>query len=601
MNSRFFLYLLLVVCFCTCRNEPAADTPPETDESQLPLASKVPFKNTDNVLRVGMRVEPPGLNPVLSTQAASRYVGEMIFQTLNSKDPQTFAQVPLLASVADISQEADGTVSYAYLLDERATWPNGLPVTVADVIFSLKIVLNPLVRSGAYRSYYEFISKVITNPSNERRFKIMTKRPYLLAEQSIGSLNIYPEYAYDPEGKMRNISLGDLTDNATAKRLAENNADLQAFAEAFSTPERAHDPELIVGSGPYQLTSWEDGQRLTLDRRDDYWAPKSDDPWMAAKAERIVFQFIPDEGTMGNALRDELIDVVLDLGVEPFKEFRQEDYLKERYAFSTVPSIKYFGLLLNQDNPLLLDAPTRRALAHLVNVDEMMETIFPGGLAERAYGPVLSSKSYFNADLPPINYDPDRAATLLAEAGWADTNNDGILDKEIDGTRQEFTFELLIFSPSEAGETVAALTSESFASAGIDVTTVRKDGRSLYGAMNKGEYAMSLAGFGFDPNPDDFTQTWASTSVPPNGTNRTGFKNAEADRLMQQIRATLDDKARLPLYRRFQEIIYENQPMIFLFSPRDRIVVSRRFSYEGTSLSPNVDLNAITQESWNKD
>ncbi|MEO0732379.1 MAG: hypothetical protein AAFZ52_06065, partial [Bacteroidota bacterium] len=137
MNFRIPLYLLLVVCLCACKQDkPSEPTGPQP----------IPHKNTDNVLRVGMRVEPPGLNPVLSTQATARYVGEMIFQTLTSKDPQTFEQVPLLASTPDVSREADGTVSYAYLIDERATWPNGLPVTAADVIFSLKIVLNPLVR-----------------------------------------------------------------------------------------------------------------------------------------------------------------------------------------------------------------------------------------------------------------------------------------------------------------------------------------------------------------------------------------------------------------------------------------------------------------------
>jgi peptide/nickel transport system substrate-binding protein len=96
-----------------------------------------------------------------------------------------------------------------------------------------------------------------------------------------------------------------------------------------------------------------------------------------------------------------------------------------------------------------------------------------------------------------------------------------------------------------------------------------------------------------EPNPDEFTQVWASNSVPPNGSNRSGFANKEADRLIKQIATTMKASDRDPLYRRFQDIIYENQPMVFLFSPAKRLVVSKRFKYSTTSLSPGLDYNAM--------
>jgi peptide/nickel transport system substrate-binding protein len=96
-----------------------------------------------------------------------------------------------------------------------------------------------------------------------------------------------------------------------------------------------------------------------------------------------------------------------------------------------------------------------------------------------------------------------------------------------------------------------------------------------------------------DPNPDEFTQVWASTSVPPAGSNRSGFANKEADRLIKEIAGTMKASDRDPLYRRFQEIIYENQPMVFLFSPATRLVVSKRLKYSTTSLSPGLDFNAL--------
>ncbi|WP_273445127.1 ABC transporter substrate-binding protein [Neolewinella agarilytica] len=590
MFLRFFFCLLLAGGLFACKTDSA---PTATDnDSDSPVIS---FKNTDNTARIALRVEPPGLNPVLSTQAASRYVGEMIFQTLNSMDPDNFEQVPLLASLPDITKEPGGGVSYSYLIDERATWPNGLPVTAADVIFSLKLVLNPLVASGAYRPYYDMVSSVVTSPNNERRFKVMCKRPYLIAQESLGSLVIYPEYAYDPDRLLRKIRLGDLTTDAGAERLAKNSEELKTFSEAFSDPDLANNPERIVGSGPYQLVSWEPGQQLTLDRREKYWGSKSRDNWLKAKPESIIFQIISDNGTMANAIRDEAVDVVVDMSVDQFKELRDDDYLNARYEFGTIQSLKYFGLLFNQQHPLFKDASTRRALTHLVDVDAIIDQLFPNGLANRVTGPVLPGKSYYNGDLPEIPYSPEKASELLKSAGWEDTNGDGTLDKEIDGSRQEFSFQFLIF-PSPTSDAVGALVSEWMGEAGIEVEVVRQDFRALYGELNKGNFALAIIGQGFTPNPDEFTQVWASTSVPPNGTNRGGFASAEADKLINQIKGTLKESDRDPLYRRFQEILYENQPMIFLFSPADRVVVSKRFDFEPSSISPNVDFNALEKK-----
>lgn len=585
MLHRFFLCLTLVAVLFSCRRDaPAGDAAGST-------STTVAFKQTDNVARIALRAEPTNLNPLLATDASTRFVREMIFQTLNSRDPQTLAPTPLLASLPDVRMEPDGGVSYSYLIDEAASWPNGMPVTAADVVFSLKVVLNPLVDAGPYRPYYEMVSGVVTSPNNERRVRINTKRPYLLAEESLASLPIYPEYAYDPDGLLRTVRLSDLTDPATAQRLADKGGNLKTFADAFNAPEVGREADKIVGSGPYALTGWRDGQRLTLTRRDNYWAAGRNDAWLSARPQQLIFVIIPDNATMVNALRDESVDVVVAMSVDQFKTARNDDYLKARYDFATVQGLVYFGLLMNQNHPLFGDAKTRRAMAHLTDVDVLIDQLLPG-LASRISGPVLPAKTYYNDDQALLDYDPDRAVALLTEAGWADTNGDGTLDKEIDGTRQEFRFEFLT-PASPTSEAIVTLYKDWLGEVGIDMTVTKRDRRAMGEALNKGNFAMSILGQGFDPNPDEFTQVWASTSVPPNGSNRSGFSNAEADRLIREIKVTLDAKKRKPLYRRFQEIIYENQPMVFLFSPLDRVVVSKRFAFDTKAVSPNINFNDL--------
>ncbi len=225
MNNRLLFCLLLGVCLFACGPEP---TTSDSTTSETSTADEALH------LQVAMRVEPNGLNPFLTTQSAARQVRELIFHSLTSLDPQTFEEVPLLASIPDVQREPGGGVSYSYLINDQATWPNGLPVTAADVIFSLKAVMNPLVPAGAYRTYYYNIDNIITSPNNERRFRIVTKQPYLLAQQALGSLVVYPEYAYDPDHLLRNVRVTDLTDEKTAERLAESSEDLKKFAESFN-------------------------------------------------------------------------------------------------------------------------------------------------------------------------------------------------------------------------------------------------------------------------------------------------------------------------------------------------------------------------------
>lgn len=596
MSFRFYSYLLLVVVLCACKQDPQAET--DTPGPEKP-ASSVAFKNTDDVLRIALRQPPGSLLPYMSTAAISRYVRQLIFQTLNSQDAETFEQVPQIASVADVRKEPGGGISYSYAIDEQAKWPNGLPITASDVVFSLKVLMNPAIpEAGPYRSFYYDIENIVTSPNNERRFRVITRKPYLLAEQSIGSIEVLPEYAYDPDQLLRKVRLSDLTNEKTAARLADTDENLKTFAEAYRKATNGTDPAMLIGSAPYRLESWGDGQMISLVRRDDYWAKGSKNPWMVGEVGQVKFNVIPDPQTTTNALRDELIDVALDLSISQFKQISEDEYLTERYDVVAVPSTRYFGLLMNQRDPLFTDVQVRRAMAYLVDVDQLIEQLFPNNLAHRITGPVLEGKDYYKA-MTPIPYDPAKAEAMLNEAGWSDTNGDGTLDKEIDGQRRELSFRLLTF-PTPESVTIATLVSEWAAEAGVKIESVPTPPAELYGAMNKGDFAMGIMGYQMEPNPDEFTQLWASTSVPPNGSNRGAFSNAEADQLIKRISTTLDEAARRPLYERFQEIVYENQPMIFLVSPASRLIVSKRFAFETSVLAPGTRFNAMKQREWNK-
>lgn len=542
-------------------------------------------------VRICLRAEPVGLNPILSVQSISRYVFEQVFQTLNEQDPETLELVPLLASVPRMEEE-NGTTSYYYTLDSAATWPNGSAVLARDVIFSMKMLMNPYVNAGPYRLYYEMVSDVIAATDDPRSFRVTTKRPYILADHAIADLYIYPAYAYDPTALLEEVPLSQLTDASTIGPPARWDTTLQKFARSFNDPGLAHNPDMIVGSGPYRLVEWEEGQQLRLARRANYWARDRTEERLVAIPDFLTFVIIPEAATAINALRDIALDVVLDMPVDEFQRLREDPYLTEHYDFVAVPGFKYYAILLNQEDALLRDTLTRRALARTVNVEQIIDRLLPG-LAQRIVGPVLPTKSYYNELLPDVPYDLDEARRLLTQAGWSDTNGDGTLDKVIDGERREFRFQLLSF-PNPTSEAVSLVVAEGARQVGIKVEVVKQEARALINALDAGNFTASYYGQGFEPTPDDFAQVWLSTSVPPAGTNRSNFVDPEADRLIRQIAVTTDPAARDRMYRRFQEIIYANQPMVFLYSPFDRIVVSSRYRYSLSSMSPNLRFNAIS-------
>lgn len=597
MNRFIFGWLLLLLVAIgsqSCRNE--------ASDNRSAYAEKIDFKRSGNEVVVRLPAEPDGLNPLLTTLSYSRYVNEQIFQPLLDFDPETYELIPILAAARPTIEPITegpfaGGLAYTFTIREEATWPNGEPVTAEDVVFSYKVLLNPKVNAAPYRPYLESLTDVITDPDDPRRFTVQTNEKYILGEASVGNIAVYPKYFYDPEGLLNDVSLAGLADPETNVELAENDENLVTFADLFNSAPYQRDADKLIGSGPYRLVEWQSGQKITLERRDNYWAEDLDGPRLQAGPDRIVFEIIPDQTTAANAVRDELVDAVVELDNQDFVRLRENEDAQARYLMETEPAYKYYYILLNTKDPRLSDKRVRRALAHLVDVDGVIENLY-NGLATRTVGPVHPTKSYYDNSLQPIPYDPDRARTLLAEAGWTDSDGDGLLDKEIDGERVPLRLDYLTIASSGFGNNLAQIYQENARQVGVEINIQAKEVQPAIGDLRTREYQLYGGAFGNLPLPDDFKQLWHTESDTPTGYNRSGFGNAESDALIDEIRVTLDPEKRAELYKRFQRILYEEQPMIFLFAPAERIVLSKRFDAKTTALAPGFQVaDMVVQES----
>lgn len=589
---------LVALCFlflytgCTPDEQPTDNTEVENPEDG-PLVG-VSFKNSDNVVRVRLAAEPDRLSPFLTTSGYSRPIYEQLFLPLLEVNKGTFGYQPSLAvarpAIEEITEGPNaGGIKYTYELFEGATFSDGQPVTVEDVLFTFKLVFNYNIAGIApYRPGYMAVSDVVADPDNPRKFSVITNQKYILAEDTYSSTGIYPKHVFDPDGLMDNYSFAQL--KADGETLAEE-ADLQQFAEQFSSADYSRSPEKLIGAGPYRLTGWEEGQYITMTRVDNWWADAVEHPVLSAGPDSLVFKIIRDQTTVVTALKDEEIDLARAIDAQTLTELRENEFVREHFNLHTPSTFNYFFIAFNNKEPRLTDKRVRRALAHVIDVQEVIDQAF-AGYATRQVGPISAKKSGYNQDLKPIEQDYEQAAALLSEAGWEDTNNNGIRDKMIDGELQELDFEYLYVPGGLFGEALAEIVKDEASRIGVSITLVPRDFRTMLGQdVANRDYSMYGAGAGGYHMPDDLLPLWHTDSNTPRGRNRWQFGNEETDALIDKINETLDETERNALYRQFQEIVYDEQPMIFLFAPQERIAISKRFiNANAYEVLPNYNL-----------
>jgi peptide/nickel transport system substrate-binding protein len=222
------------------------------------------------------------------------------------------------------------------------------------------------------------------------------------------------------------------------------------------------------------------------------------------------------------------------------------------------------------------DKRVRRAVAMLISVDEIND-VLNKGKSQRQVGPVSPLKKAYHDGLPLIQRDVIGAKKLLEEAGWTDTDGDNILDKVIDGEKTSFEFDLHYMTTTVTWKDEAGMIAEYLYEAGLKCNIVPMDFAVLYDRAKNHKFDAMLAAWGGNATPSDYTQLWHTGSWASKGSNFPGFGNADSDALIDSIKYTIDDTKRIPMIKRLQETIYEEQPYVFLFSATRRNVIHKRF------------------------
>ncbi|MEM9848495.1 MAG: ABC transporter substrate-binding protein [Bacteroidota bacterium] len=585
LQSRFWICSLILFSVLASNCEDPA--PEET--------TSVTFKRTTNEVIAAHPSEADNLNPLLSTSSTARIVHGQIFQTLEAINPSNLKLVPVLAKATpEVEEIMDGEtvtgVVYTFELREEASWPNGSPVTAADVEFSMKAMYNPRVPAGAYRDNASAIKDLVLHEDNPKKLSIVVEGKYIRNEAIAGNgFYILPAYHYDPQNLLAEFSVTDLIDPDKAEQLANTNPKLQQFADEFIQPKYAREVGGVIGSGPYQLKSFDAGQQLVLEKKADWWGDQidSDDVAFQNNVDEVIYQPIRDATAQEAAIRSEQVDVIASVEPKLFQTLKEDEQVNQTYDFFTAARYASGFWYINTKNPKLSDKRVRRALAHVVDVDAIIENVLKMSLS-RISTIVLPSMPGYDASLKPIEFDIEKAKTLLAEAGWEDTNNDGTVDKEIDGERVEMNLEILTVNVRATQQQAALLVKDDAIKAGINIEVLSQEPNVQRENYRSRNYELALAATG-EPTPwaYDPYQMWHTASDNPTGYNRVGFGNAETDALIEEIRTTLDETKRIELYKRFQQILYDEQPMVFLYEVPNFLAIHKRFNAKAYGYTPN--------------
>ncbi len=528
--------------------------------------------------------DPDNLNPITYQSAGTGYVLNKISYSLLQTDFETLEYLPVLAKAQPTIEErtdSDGLL-ITYEIRPEATWDNGDPIVAEDFAFTLKVLMAPsaAVDNARVRPYFEFIEDLKLYPDDPKKMTFVCKEKYIRAKSST-ALGPLPRYVYDPENKMAKFTVKQFADNAD--KYAKD-ADLLAFGKNFSSPKYEREKGYVVGCGPYEFDGWVTNKNITLKRKKNWWGDKlaGTNNFFTAVPPTVTHETIKDQTTAITAMKSEKLDVMRGIKPKEFVDLPKSEKFTKNFNRHTPIQYAYTYLGLNTRLPKFSDKRVRKAFAHLVDVQTIIDNV-QYGLAEQITSEIHPTKPNYHKGLKPYEFSVDKAKALLEEAGWTDTNGNGIRDKMIDGELVEMKVDYTYNSGNDQRESTGLIFKESARKAGVEVSVIPQEWAVYLQNQKRHQFEMCYGAWVSVPLPNDPKQLWHTESYN-GGSNYVGFGNAETDKLIEDIRKELDDEKRKQLSMRLQEIQHDECAYLFMFCPKERVAIHNRF--EGAKASP---------------
>ncbi|MBN1794126.1 MAG: peptide-binding protein [Candidatus Omnitrophica bacterium] len=467
------------------------------------------------------------LIPILASDSASGDITGLLFNGLIKYDKD----LKLTGDLAESWEVTDGGLEIVFHLRHDVRWHDGAPFTAADVQFTYQKLLDPTVITP-YSGDFKMVESL--EVLDDYTVRVTYKEPFAPGLSSWG-MGIIP------------------------KHLLEN--------KDINTTDFGRNP---VGTGPFRFRRWKTGERIELSANPDYF---EGEPYISSYIYRIM-----DQSAMFLELQTEGIDM---MGLSPLQYKRQTDtrFFQTHYQKYKYPSFGYTYMAFNLADPRFQDRRVREAINYAIDKEEIIQGVLLG-YGRVCTGPFPPESWAYNKDIKPVPFDPKRARDILAEAGWRDSDNDGVLDK--DG--QPFVFTIITNQGNDQRKMACEIIQRRLGEVGIKVK-IRIIEWSVFISefVNKRRFEALVLGWGLSREPDPY-DIWHSSKTKEGEFNFIGYNNPEADRLMEDGRRIFDQDERSLIYRRIHEILYQDVPYVFLYVPDALPIVHARF--HGIEVAP---------------
>ena len=474
------------------------------------------------------------LNSILSSDNASSNIIAMLVPGLIGQDPFSGAFTPDGSMSESWTVSEDG-LTWLFKLRPGVTWSDGDPVDAADFKFTYDAIASDLVDTPRKSAMEQIESITVVDPLTiEIKFKIV--KCDALGDLGLGWL---PSHLYAAD-----------------------------FSDVMTSPLNEAP---AVSAGPFVFQSWTRDDNTVLVRNETYWegAPNTDG---------MIFRVVPDANARLNQVLNGEIDITPleptqlgavegnpDLKIYNFQDDGY-DYIGLNLANPENPQAGQdeSGNLVAQDpHPILSELNVRKAIAHALDYEAIIDNVYLGQGYQIAANVLPAVDWAYNNELSPYAFDQDLARQLLEEAGWVDGNNDGVREK--DG--KSLTLGLLTNAGNKVREDLGVLVQDQLGSVGIQVNYEAIDFGTLVDRLLGQTYDMVIIGWtgvGADPNDNVFWESQFDT--PGSGFNFVSYQNPEIDQLLKDGYAVpgCAPADRAPIYKRIQEIIYDDVPYVFI-------------------------------------
>lgn len=461
------------------------------------------------------------LLPVLASDSASFDITGLIYNGLVKYDKNIILEGDL-AEKWDISED---NLKIRFFLRKDVKWQDGILLTGKDVEYTYKIYIDPTTPTAYATDFLKVRDLRVLDPHT---IEVVYDRPYAPALGSWGQ-SILPSH-------------------------------LLEGTEITKSPLQRHP----IGSGPYRFVEWKTGEKIVLDSYHGYFEGR---PYI----DRVLTRIIPDLATMFLELKAGRLD---QMGLTPLQYTRQteSEWFKKNYNKYKYLSFGYSYLGYNLQDWKFQDKKVRQALTTAINRESIVQGVLLG-LGVVAYTPYKPDTFWHNPDVKKFPYDPKKAKEMLAEAGWVDTDGDGIIDK--DGKPFEFT--IITNHGNDVRKNAATIIQKDLKQVGINVKIrVIEWAAFLKNFINKRNFEACLLGWGIGIDPSQI-DIWDSRKTGEKELNFVTYQNPEVDKLLELGASTYDRAERKKFYDKFQEIIAEDQPYTFLFVQDSLPIISARF------------------------